>query len=166
LLGEGGRRRDVDDQRHLALLAHLRHRQGGGGIERPHDAVDAVVDDPFALIAGDVRIGFDVDEIDPVAVIGQHLGGDEGTAVTALPGGRQIAGPRQHNRDSERFRLGAHDRGGERHRAGGRGAGQHAAPCRPGGALMCHRGASVGFCPMVRGSSQRAQAAKRLMAAQ
>src|SRR6266478_2280893 len=105
----------------LALLADLGHGQRGGGIKSADDAVHAVIDDSLALIARDIRVGFDidVDKIDLVAVVGQHLGGDEGAAVATLAGRRQVAGARQEDRDLEDLCLGAHDRRGESQRTRG-----------------------------------------------
>jgi hypothetical protein len=141
LLGESGRSRDVNDERHLALLAHLRDGKRTGGIEGADDDIGAIIDHPFAPVAGDVRIGLNVhmDEIDLVPVICQHLGGDQRTAVAALAARGKIAGTRQQYRDLQRSRLGANDGGGECQHAHGSGAGQHATPRRSGCALMCHR---------------------------
>jgi hypothetical protein len=145
LLGESGRRRDVDDERHLALLADLGHGQRGGRIKSADDAVHAVIDDSLTLIARNIRVGFeiDVDEIDPVAVVGEHLWGDEGAAVATLAGRRQVAGARQEDRDLEGLCLGADNRGGKGQRTRSRCTGQHATSRRSGFRLMCHRHVSI-----------------------
>ncbi len=147
LLGESGRRRDVDNERRLALFAHLRYGERAGGIEGADHNVDAVIDHPLGLVARDVRIGLDVhvDEIDLVPIVSQHSGSDQRAAVTALACRCKIAGARQQNGDLQRFRLRANDGRGECDRACGGSASQHAAPCRSGFALMCHRHVSIGL---------------------
>ena len=110
-------------------------------LKAPTTPLHAVIDHPFALGAGDVGIGFDVDvdELDLIAVIGEHLGRDQRAAVAALPGRREIAGARQQHGDLERLRLGANQRGSVDQGPGRRGPRQYAAPRRPGGSFLCHR---------------------------
>ncbi len=56
LLGDRRRRRNVDDERHLPLLAHLGDRQRGSGFESADNAMHAVIDHALALITGHIRI--------------------------------------------------------------------------------------------------------------
>ena len=89
LLGELRRRADVDHERHLTLLADLGDRQRGGRVERADDAVRALVDRALGLRARHVRIALDVDvdELDLVAVAGEHFWGKQRAAMTARPAG-------------------------------------------------------------------------------
>jgi hypothetical protein len=115
LLGDLRRGADVHHEGDLALLRHLRDRQGRAGFERADDAVGAGIDHPLRLGAGHVHVGFeiDIDDLDAHAEIGQHPGRHQRAAVAALAGLGEIAGARQQQPHLQHRRLRPHDR---RHR--------------------------------------------------
>ena len=60
LLGDGGRRRYVDDERNAFLLGHLGNRRALAGVEGTDQELRAVIDQFFRSRAGHLDVGLGV----------------------------------------------------------------------------------------------------------
>jgi hypothetical protein len=114
LLGDRRGGRDIDHERHLALLAHLRDRQRVAAVESADQDMRAVVDQALGLGARDVGVRFRVDmhEFHPVAEFGEHARCRQSAAMAALACLGQQARARQKHADAQGSGLRRHERRG------------------------------------------------------
>jgi len=92
----------------------------------------------------DVRFEIDVNEVDLIAVLREHLRSDQRAAMTALPGLGIEPRARQQHGDFERRGLAAHHRRRGEKRGGRGAAGQKAAAGEPGAGDDRHGNSSRG----------------------
>ncbi len=117
--GDGVGGRDVHQERHPPLLGHRHHGLGGARVERAHQHLGPLVDDPLRLGTPDVRLGLGIaqDEVDLHPVerldparrvdrVGRHLGPE----AAGLPRLRERSGDRVDHAHLEGGHLGAQHR--------------------------------------------------------
>ena len=107
LFGDLRCRTDIDNERHLVLLADLSDGHRATGIDVADNAVGALINDALGRDPGriDVALGVYMNELDVMAVVGKNLRGDHGAAMGALAGRRHVAGARQQHADLKGFGL-------------------------------------------------------------